>query len=75
MGSIPFHPAIEEGKKGKVAPHTDVFTWVESGPPLPQDNIPGENRLAIVFLHAQPLTRAVTSILGSALPFLVCHSP
>ena len=74
MCSIPFHVTVKEGKKGKVAPHTDILTWVEFGPSLPQDNVSGDDRLAIVFLYAQPPARAVTSILGSALSFLMCHS-
>ena len=70
MGSIPFHPAIEEGEKGIVAPHTDVLTWVEFGPPLPQDNIPAKTVSPSYFFTPNLLPALSRPFLEVPCPFL-----
>jgi hypothetical protein len=41
--------------------------------PLAHDDVPGFNRLATVGLHPKPLAVGVTTVLGRALTFLMCH--
>jgi hypothetical protein len=47
--------AFNEGKQGVILADADVFTWVECGAALANDDVAGDDQLATVALYAKAL--------------------
>src|SRR6266480_741523 len=70
---IEAHVPIDQRKNGVVATKSDVFTRQKFRPPLPHNNVTGDNQLAPKFLHAQSLADAIAPVLYATLSFFVSH--
>src|SRR5690606_4512078 len=67
------HLAIGGCKQRVIATDTDVFTGVEAGAALTNQDIPSQNLLTAETLHTKALAFRIPSVSGTTTSFLVCH--
>ncbi len=67
------HMSIRSGKEGIVSAHTDIVAWVKFSSALPDDNRPCAYHFAAVQFDTSVLRITVSSVLGRALSFFMCH--
>ena len=67
-----YHP-IYFGKDRKILSQPHIFTGMEFGPHLPDQDIPGLDLLAAISLDPKPLSFAVPAVSGTAAGFFMCH--
>jgi hypothetical protein len=65
--SVPIQPvelddAVYLGKNRVIPPHTNVLSWVNSRPQLPNDDVPGAYSFAAEHLDPASLALAVTAV-------------
>src|SRR2546430_17206511 len=67
------HGPRNEGEERVVLAHADIVSGQDLGAALPDDDRAGFDASARVFLDAEPLAGAVSSVAGGTRAFLVCH--
>jgi hypothetical protein len=68
-----FYLSLPEGKQGVVLAETDKKSRFETGASLADDDLAGQDSPSTENFHSQALGRGVSTILGTALSFNVCH--
>jgi hypothetical protein len=56
-----------------ISPHSYIVSGVELGPSLPDQDVSGQNELAIVALDAQTFRLGIATVTGRTDPFLMSH--
>jgi len=65
--------AVLEGEEGKIFSGTDVFSGVKNRTDLTDQNVPGLNQFAAVFLDSSSLTFGIASVAATSACFFVSH--
>ena len=65
--------AVLEGEEGKIFPGTDVFSGVKIRTDLTDQNVPGLNQFASVFLDSSSLTFGIASVAATSTCFFMSH--
>jgi len=60
-------------EQGEVFPQSDVYSRVEFGSTLPDEDVPGPNGLTRESLDAPPLGVAVPAVIGTSTSFFMSH--
>src|SRR5262245_9342093 len=71
--AVKLHFAIDEREQRVVAALPDALAGVELRPQLADDDVPGDDLLAAVTLHAAALAVRITTVAAGALTFFMCH--
>src|SRR5437867_11597878 len=72
-GGLELHGPRDEREERVVLADTDVVAWEHLRAALADDDRPSLDASARVFLHAEPLPGAVSSVAGRTRALLVCH--
>src|SRR2546429_4283509 len=70
---LEFHGAGDQSKERVVLADADVVAGQHLRAALANDDRPSLDASARIFLHAEPLPGAVSSVAGRPRAFLVCH--
>lgn len=73
MRTVPLDEAVDEGEERVVGAGADVGARVVLGAALADDDVAGEDELAVVLLHAEALGNAALAVVAGSLSFFVCH--
>lgn len=72
-GFLELDGAVTESKKRKIATEPHVFSGVELGSALTDNNASGGDELARIGFHAEHLRLTVATVTAAGLTFLMCH--
>ena len=65
--------AVLEGEEGKIFSGTDVFSGVKIRTDLTDQNVPGLDQFAAVFLDSSSLTFGIASVAATSACFFMSH--
>ena len=65
--------AVLEGEEGKIFPGPDVFSGVKNRTDLTNQNVPGLDQFAAVFLDSSSLTFGIASVAATSACFFMSH--
>ena len=65
--------AVLEGEEGKILPGTNIFACMKIRTDLTDQNVPGLDQFAAVFLNSSSLTFGIASIAATSACFFMSH--
>ena len=67
-----FDFSVNQSEKGIIAADTNVFTGMDVGSALTNENVASQNSLSIGTFYAQSIGLGITAVLGRTSAFFMC---